>query len=154
MAVNYTGTQFFHSTTLSCQGISSLREVSACVVTSLLPSELQHSPLKNHLSISTHPPHGMDVQMVAFIVPHDETGASLTRVLMAHVGRVLPSYCVPDNIVFVRELPTTEHGEAEMEYTGPLVSYPGSVNGAKESLGNDIGCVFRACEQGQRVLRK
>ena len=138
MAVTcYTVLSFNYS--LSCQGISSLREVSACVVTSLLPSELQHSPLKNHLSISTHPPHGMDVQMVAFIVPHDETGASLTRVLMAHVGRVLPSYCVPDNIVFVRELPTTEHGEAEMEYTG-LSLIPRSY--------------FRACERVQRVLRK
>lgn len=50
--------------------------------------------------------------MVAFIVPRDETDVSLTRALMAHIGQVLPSYCVPDNIVLVRELPTTEHGEA------------------------------------------
>ena len=28
--------------------------------------------------------------------------------------------------------------------------FSGPVNRAKESLGNDIGCVFRVCEQGQR----
>ena len=109
---------------LSCQSIYSLREVSSCVVTTLLPSELQDSPLKNHLTTSTHPLHGTDVHIVAFIVPHIETG--LTRVLMADIGRVLPSYCVPDDVVLVRELPTTVHGEATCKRgkASVLTSYP------------------------------
>ena len=104
---------------LFSQSISSLREVFSCVVTTLLPSELQNSPLKNHLSTSTHPLHGTDVHMVAFIVPHIETG--LTRVLMADIGQVLPSYCIPDDIVLVRELPTTVHGETTCNRDGRQV---------------------------------
>ena len=109
---------------LSCQSISSLREASSCVVTTLLPSELQDSPLKNHLSTSTHPLHGTDVHMVAFIVPHIEMDASLIRVLVTHIGRLLPSYCVPDNVVLVRELPTTEHGEVTSNRDGRQVPQP------------------------------
>ena len=40
---------------------------------------------------------------------------------MADIGQVLPSYCIPDDIVLVRELPTTVHGETTCNRDGRQV---------------------------------
>lgn len=50
---------------------------------------------------------------------------------MADIGRVLPSYCVPDDVVLVRELPTTVHGEATCKRgkASVLTSYPNCLLG-------------------------
>ena len=66
------------------------------------------------LSAPTHALHGTDTNVVAFIVPSVIAGprSGLTKTLVSQICQVLPSYSLPEVIVFVRELPTTGHGKS------------------------------------------
>ena len=85
------------------QTLQTLEEVSACVVV----ATSQHCPLMKHL----HTPPFQDL-LLAFIAPNEVADiAGLVLSLKSTMRGLLPSYCLPDEVVLVKHLPMSEHGK-------------------------------------------
>ena len=89
--------------------------MSACALATVAEDSFSSSALSHQLG-PAHSLPGVTDLLLAFVVPHTPVGMAtfdLQQTLLSlqtDFKAALPSHCVPDKTVFVKRLPTTEHG--------------------------------------------
>ena len=121
----YEVVQKLHIVFIQPQTIHMMEEVSACAVTSLTSAELQCLPLPipPHVGHEHNESKDSEMFLVVFVVPRDPHGLvasgsegihGITLLLKRKMAGLLPSSSIPDEVVLVKHLPTTEHGTVHM----------------------------------------